>query len=155
MWNSMAGLVILVLASTKPGLEPFQDPGMAQHHLQPRGSHLEGWNFFLVPKYHPYYILHHERGHPGFVLTRFFPFLWSKMTENGFLARKCHIWRFFIHIQLKFTICKIIDEEIQFSTELVLYMTFSCQKSHFQSFLTIKTEKNGSERIREVPFHGA
>ena len=139
----MAGVVILVLASTKPGLEPFQDPGVPQLHLQPRGSHLEDWNFFLVPKYHPYNILHHETVLPRSIPTRFFPFLWSKMTENGFLARKCHIWRFFIHIQLKFTICKIIDEEKQFSIELVPYMTFSCQKSHFQSFLTIKTEKTG------------
>ena len=47
-------MVILILASTKPGLEPFQDPGVAQHHLQPRGSHLEGWNFFLVLKYNSY-----------------------------------------------------------------------------------------------------
>ena len=86
------------------------------------------------------------------VFSRFYGQKWLK---RAFFGKNLALWRFFVPVQLKFTICKIIDEEIQFSTQLVLYMTFSCQKSHFQSFLTIKTEKIGSEWIWEVQFHGA
>ena len=141
-------MVILVLASTKPGLEPFQDPGVAQHHLQPRGSHLEGWNFFLVPKYHSYNILHHFPP-PLSVPTCFFPFLRSKMTKNElYQSRAVFYVTAYTNTNTKLSLVVYDFANCKFHlylNEKSSNITFSCQKSHFQSFLTIKTKKKRVE----------
>ena len=68
------GMVELVPASKPRELDPFQHPGVQQHPLEPRGVDLEGWNFFLMPKYHPHSTWDHETSLSGSVLSHFFHF---------------------------------------------------------------------------------
>ena len=60
----MPGMIKLALASNSRELRPFQHLGVEQHHLQPHGSHLKSWIFFVMPKYHLHNMSDHEMGLP-------------------------------------------------------------------------------------------